>query len=144
MTNHFANLLRERGYRMTPQRDAILRILSEHHGHLTPQEVYERSQEGMPALTEATVYRTLAFLTQEGFLLAAHVGGGQLVYEVAGRDHHHIICRKCAEQHEVDHALLQALYERLEEASGYCVDSFHVTFFGLCPECRKKTTHSQT
>ena len=82
---------------MTPQRMVILRILSEADCHLSPTRGFQRAQLALPGLTEATVYRTLAFLTEQGLLLAAHIGNGQLVYEIADHNHHHLICRTCGE-----------------------------------------------
>ena len=46
-------------------------------------------------MTEATVYRTLEFLAENGVVLSALNGNGHLVYEIAGHDHHHLICRSC-------------------------------------------------
>jgi Fe2+ or Zn2+ uptake regulation protein len=89
----------------------------------------------MPGITEATVYRTLSFLTAQGLLLAAHVGNGQLAYEIAHHDHHHLICRTCGAACEVSHELLKSLYSHLSEQTGFKVDRMHVTFFGLCPSC---------
>jgi Fe2+ or Zn2+ uptake regulation protein len=137
LTDTDTTILRERGYRMTPQRLVILRILHEAGGHLTPLEVYQRAQREMPGLTEATIYRTLIFLSQQGLLLAAHVGSGQLVYETAGHAHHHLICRKCGETQEIDHTLLEALYQQFRASTGYRIDGMHVTFFGLCPGCQE-------
>jgi Fe2+ or Zn2+ uptake regulation protein len=133
----YTDQLRSQGYRMTPQRLAILNILENAGKHLTPQEIYEQAQRAMPGMTEATVYRTLSFLTQQGLVLAAHVGSGQLVYEIAGHDHHHLICRACGDTQEIDHALLLSLYQQFQASTGYRIDSMHVTFFGLCPDCQK-------
>jgi Fe2+ or Zn2+ uptake regulation protein len=130
--------LRSQGYRMTPQRLAILSILENAGRHLTPQEIYEQVQQSLPGMTEATVYRTLSFLTEQGLVLAAHVGSGQLVYEIAGHAHHHLICRGCGATQEIDHALLLALYQQFQSSTGYQIDSVHVTFFGFCPGCQKK------
>lgn len=130
--------LRRQGYRLTPQRLAILEILRASQDHLTPGEVYTRARQAIPGLTEATVYRTLSFLTERGLALAAHVGSGQLVYEIAGHNHHHLICRSCGDMLEIDHDLLQALYKEFQAGTGYQIDSVHVTFFGLCPGCQDK------
>jgi Fe2+ or Zn2+ uptake regulation protein len=130
--------LRDEGYRLTPQRLAILRILRESGGHLSPIEVYHQAKEVLPGITEATVYRTLSFLTEHDLALAAHIGSGQLVYEIAENDHDHLICRSCGKTHEVDHAVLKSLYEQFETRTGYRIDSVHQTFFGLCPECQNK------
>lgn len=129
--------LREQGYRLTPQRLAILRILRECGEHLTPAEIIVRAREELPGMTEATVYRTLNFLTEHELALAAHVGSGQLVYEIAEHDHHHLICRTCGEAVEIDHSALEALYDRFADETGYRIDSLHQTFFGLCPACQE-------
>jgi Fe2+ or Zn2+ uptake regulation protein len=128
--------LRAQGYRLTPQRLAILRVLREAGQHLTPLEVCQRAQQTMPGLTEATVYRSLGFLADNGLILAAHVGSGQLVYEIAGHDHHHVICRACGQMVEIEHDVLTALFAQLKEQTGYEIDSLHTTFFGLCPACQ--------
>lgn len=137
MNASYITQLQARGYRMTPQRLAILRILDESACHLTPVEIYQQAQEQLPGITEATVYRTLSFLAEQGLLLAAHVGSGQMVYEIAERAHHHLICRECRETQEIGHDQLEALYEQFLADTGYQIDSMHVTFFGLCPNCQK-------
>ncbi len=128
--------LHERGFRVTPQRLAILKILQDAGGHLLPVEVYRRAQEVLPGVTEATVYRTLSFLAEEKLALVAHVGGGQLVYEGTCDAHHHLICRRCGGEVEVADELLQGVFNRLQQDTGFLLDSTHVTFFGLCPVCR--------
>ncbi|HEX9617341.1 MAG TPA: Fur family transcriptional regulator [Anaerolineales bacterium] len=129
--------LRAQGYRLTPQRLAILNILRQSGEHLSPSEIYLRARQVMPGLTEATVYRTLIFLTEQDLILAAHVGSGQLVYQIAEHDHDHLICRACGQTEEIDHSVLRSLYEQFEVRTGYRIDSVHQTFFGLCPDCQK-------
>ncbi len=128
--------LKPHAFRMTPQRMVILRILSEADTHLSPLEIYHRAQAQLPGLTEATVYRTLGFLASQRLAMAAHVGNGQLVYEIAVHNHHHLICRSCGDTCEVSHDLLASLYDQLKEKTGFQVDGMHVTFFGLCPSCK--------
>lgn len=136
--DHFSDQLRARGFRMTPQRMAILRILSDSSCHLLPLEIYQRAQAVIPGITEATVYRTLTFLHEQGLVLAAHIGNGQLTYEIAGHDHHHLVCRKCGHTHQIEHRDLAPLYAHFQESTGYQIDIVHVTFFGLCPGCQHK------
>jgi Fe2+ or Zn2+ uptake regulation protein len=127
--------LREKGHRLTPQRLAILQILEDDGGHFSPAEIYALASQRMPGLTEATVYRTLDFLSQNGLALVAHVGDGRLVYESAAHSHHHLICRKCGHTVDIESGLLDTLYAQFQEHTGYQIDCSHVTFFGLCPEC---------
>ena len=136
MQDSLETKLRSLGFRMTPQRLAIYNILQESGDHLSALEICELAQQRIPAIDEATVYRTLNFLTQQGIILAAHIGSGQLVYEIAEREHHHLICRQCGSAQEIDHQLLTRLYQEFQDRTGYCIDSMHVTFFGLCPACQ--------
>jgi len=136
--SYLIDRLHERGFRMTPQRMAILHTLIHSGGHLSPTEVYERARRDQTGLTEPTVYRTLEFLAENGFALAAHVGGGKLVYELTEENHHHLVCRKCGKTIAVNHATLTPLYKQLQSSTGYELDSSHVTFFGLCPKCKPK------
>jgi len=138
MDDTYLKDLRAKGFRLTPQRLAILRILEANGGHLTPLQICQQAVQQIPGLTEATVYRNLTFLAEQGMVLAAHVGSGQLVYEIAGHDHHHLICRICGQSCEVEHSLLQDLIQRFYEQTGFQVDTPHVTFFGLCPGCQGK------
>lgn len=134
--SYLIDRLHARGFRMTPQRMAILHTLRRSGGHLSPTEVYERTRRVQPGLTEATVYRTLDFLAENGYALAAHVGGGKLVYELTEENHHHLICRKCGKTVAVEYTVLANLYHQLENSTGYKLDSSHVTLFGLCPDCQ--------
>ena len=130
--------LREQGYRLTPQRLAILEVLRNAHGHLTPTEIYQQVAQDIPGLTEATVYRTLNFLTEQELVLVAHLGRGQLVYEFTEHDHHHLICNQCGDMREIDHLELKDLYKQFLNNTGYQINTIHATFFGHCPECLEK------
>ncbi len=130
--------LHQHGFRMTPQRMAILHTLRHAGGHLSPTEVFEQARRAQPGLTEATVYRTLEFLVENGYALAAHVGGGRLVYELTEENHHHLICRKCGKTVAVEYDALTRLYKQLGSSTGFKLDSSHVTLFGLCPDCQNK------
>jgi len=128
--------LRQRGYRMTSQRLAILQALH-HGGHLSPAQIYERvHQTGM---NEATVYRTLEFLAGNGILLVADRGNGHLAYELSGESHHHLICRTCGAQMELDPALFAPTISQVESETGYRLNAGHLTFFGLCPDCKSSS-----
>ena len=134
--SYLTDQLHTRGFRMTPQRMAILHTLRRSGGHLSPTEVYARARRAQPGLTETTVYRTLDFLADNGFALAAHVGGGKMVYELTEENHHHLICRACGNTVAVEFSALTPLYEKLKSFTGFKLDASHVTLFGLCPDCQ--------
>ena len=133
-----AQELRARGLRLTSQRLAILSVLRHSGKHLTPREVYEQARESVPGLMETTVYRTLEFLVENQFALAAHVGSGKLVYQAAGSDHHHVICRVCGSEVELPHNQLKELYAQIEQSTGYHLTTSHLVFSGLCAGCQQE------
>ena len=129
--------LRARGYRMTSQRLTILHILHHSGKHLAPSEIFKLAKKEMSGLTEPTVYRTLEFLAKNSLVHVSHSKSGHLTYQIAGKDHHHVVCWICGSEVEVEHKLLESLYHKLESRSGYLRINSHVTFFGVCPTCQK-------
>jgi Fur family ferric uptake transcriptional regulator len=115
---------------------AILHVLHQAGTHLSPTEVYKQAKRDFPRLTEPTVYRTLEFLAHNGLAHPSHSSNGHLTYQIAGEDHHHVVCRVCGSEIEIEHALLENLYRKLESTSGYRRINSHVTFFGVCPKCQ--------
>jgi Fur family ferric uptake transcriptional regulator len=138
--NQYSPQLRARGFRMTSQRMTILHILHHEVAHLSPTEIFARAKVTLPGLTEATVYRTLDFLTDNGLVSPAHIGSGHLVYEITRSEHDHLICRQCGGEVNVDHSRLVPLYADLESSSGFRFIDSHVTFFGLCPKCQEENS----
>lgn len=134
----YAPQLRARGFRMTSQRMAILHVLRHEGTHLSPADVFKKARKELPGLTEPTVYRTLEFLADNGLVRPSYAANGHLSYEITGNDHHHMVCRNCGAEIEVEHLLLESLYRLLETTSGYRSIDSHVTFFGICPKCQNK------
>ena len=99
------------GYRLTPQRQVILEAVRRAGDHVTPEQVYETVHAQQPAISRATIYRTLDFLCEQRLITAMH-WGGQMYYEIAGETpHHHLICRTCGGLEEIDRALIELLIE---------------------------------
>ena len=134
----YAPRLRSLGFRVTSQRMAILHVLRHARGHLSPMEVFARARGTVPGITQPTVYRTLEFLADNGIVWQTHKPNGHLAYELAQSNHNHLVCRGCGSQLQINPAVLEGVYQRLEAVSGYAVDHNHVNLSGLCPKCRKK------
>jgi Fur family transcriptional regulator, ferric uptake regulator len=132
----FAARLHSQGYRLTPQRQLILEAVRRAADHITPEDVYQRVHRLNPAISRATIYRTLDFLC-ELRLIHALYWGGQMYYEIADdRPHHHLVCRVCGGMIECEPVLLQMLFEAVEKKHQFIIDMNHVALFGLCRQCR--------
>jgi len=140
MSHHrwdYAALMREQGFRVTPQRQLILDAICAGDGHTTPDEVYRRVRAKTPHVNRATVYRNLDFLCEMRLVVAAQIGG-HMVYEIAGdTPHHHLICRNCDKAEQISHATVKALFDKIEREQKFTVDMDHLALFGLCQKCRR-------
>lgn len=135
---HIASQIRQKGFRLTPQRVAILNILHDSGGHLIPVEVFKKAGIILPGITEPTVYRTLDFLVDNNFASVTHAGGGRLEYELAmhQHQHHHLVCAVCGIAEEISQERLQSVYDQFEQVTGFRLIENHYTFIGLCPRCK--------
>lgn len=136
-TRHdYAKMMRERGFRVTPQRQLILDAICAAGQHTTFDEIYARVQRTSTAVNRATVYRALNFLCELHLVVGADLGGGHMVYEIAGdTPHHHLVCRRCGTQHNVAHKTMKGLFARFAREQAFHVDLEHVALPGLCAGC---------
>jgi Fur family ferric uptake transcriptional regulator len=130
-----AEKLRERGLRLTPQRQLILEAV---HGlgHATPEQIHHTVQERVAGVNITTVYRTLELLEELGLVTHTHLSHGSPTYHGAGEHQHvHLVCRNCGTIIEVAPEVLQPVTDRLREQRGFRVDIGHVALFGVCADC---------
>jgi Fur family ferric uptake transcriptional regulator len=133
----YIHLIRARGFRATPQRQIILDVLRENEQHLTAEEIYQQVRLKTPTLNRATVYRTLDFLCELRLVVAADMGAGRWVYEMAGATpHHHLVCRTCGATMAISQEEVQGLYDRVLANHDFMIDMDHLALFGLCSQCR--------
>lgn len=123
--------------RRTHQRRAILRVLNDAAGPLTPQEIHREASAVQEGLGLATVYRNLGRLEDEGRIVAVHLPEDGTRYEPSGRGHHHHFrCRECEGVFELDADCPVALPPELTLPGGFLVQDHALTLYGRCPECR--------
>ncbi len=131
-------LFRQSGQKITPQRRAILELLTQGSGHPTAEEIYQQVVMTMPDVSRATVYNTLHELVALGGVTEAfEYGEGHLRYDTNTGTHHHLFCTGCHTLVDVSHDFGE-LTLTAEEAAGYQVLRHRVTFYGLCPACQAR------
>jgi len=131
-------LLREKGYRLTPQRELVLAAV-ERLGHATPDEVLGAVREQSAAVNISTVYRTLDLLKDMRLISETHMGTGDAAFEWVGKErHHHLICRQCNGVTQFDHHHLEVLGDQIAKETGFHADIDHFAIFGLCAECLRE------
>jgi Fe2+ or Zn2+ uptake regulation protein len=127
---------RERGLRVTPQRQAIFRLLHGDTSHPTVETLYERARDDMPTISLKTVYQTVHDLESMGELELIHVGTGSIrVDPNVEHAHHHLICTVCGSVRDV---LVDVRDLRLpaRDRRGFTIADVEVHFRGVCDDCR--------
>jgi len=79
-TEDIIETLRMKGFRITPQREMVLEVLSGSERHMTAEEVYRAARKRVSRLNLATVYRTLELLVENCLASRSDLGGGRVVY----------------------------------------------------------------
>ncbi|GAA3828282.1 Fur family transcriptional regulator [Nocardioides panacisoli] len=128
--------LREKGYRLTPQRELILTAVDE-LGHATPDEVLVHVQQQASTINASTVYRTLEVLEELGLVRHAHLSDRAPTYHsTRGHTHFHLVCRGCRKVISVDAEEAAPFVESLTTLHAFTPDLGHLTVFGQCDDCR--------
>jgi Fur family ferric uptake transcriptional regulator len=133
--------LRQRGFRITPQREMIIHAVAHSPNHITAEEIADLLQEHTQVINIATVYRTLDLLWQEGFACRNDLSEGKIVYSTFEHGPHiHLVCRKCNKVIDADTRILNSLGLDLQDKYGFESDLGHFSIFGLCSHCRGQDT----
>jgi Fur family ferric uptake transcriptional regulator len=127
--------LRDRNWRLSPQRRVVAEVLVGDHVHLTAEEVHDRARQLLPELSRATVYNTLNELVAMGELLEVDVVDGPKRYDPnVGETHDHLVCDSCHAIRDVPRSRHPPAIPE-EAQAGYLVTAVEVTYRGLCPAC---------
>jgi len=132
--------LKARSGRLTSQRLALLQLLSVSQDHPNAAQLYDQLKAQFPAISLATVYKTLALLKEEGEVFEIDVGSESHYDGNKPYPHPHLICRQCQkimDGDEISH--LHAVLEEIHERYDFRVLQSQLVFYGVCRECRQKS-----
>ena len=137
---YFIEKLRQRGHRLTPQRETVLSVLHQMHDMTTAEDIYERVHAKFKSLDLSTVYRTLDLLVDLGLVVVLDTGAGQRRYELVGVHgmHHNLHCRVCGKVIPADKEAVQPMIDALRRQYGFVAKPGSLTITGLCEECAAK------
>ncbi|MEX2161872.1 MAG: Fur family transcriptional regulator [Anaerolineales bacterium] len=135
----YFQVLRSHGYRVTPQRIAILDAICAGEGHSPLGAIYARARKQDARIDMSTVYRAVELFQTLGLVVSADFDGHEKGYEIAKPEpHHHLVCKTCKQEFDIDNQAVSDFYERLRGDYGYDVTMDHLVLAGVCPNCQKK------
>lgn len=131
--------LQARGWRITPQRRAVIEALEGEHVHLNAEQVHGAARRVVPEVSLATVYNTLNELVAMGEISEIHLADGTARYDPkTGPDHHHLLCDSCGLTFDVEPLGVDGLSLPRAQRYGMIVDTVEVVFRGRCSSCAER------
>jgi Fe2+ or Zn2+ uptake regulation protein len=133
-----AQIFASHGLPFTRQRQAVWEYFSTVGRASTAAEATEALRER--GVAQATVYRTVALLTELGLLVRLHIGEGEACYTAMRVGHSHpLVCRLCRRVVDFDgDGDLAFLEKTLREATGFAIYGHHLEVYGVCPDCSRR------
>jgi Fur family transcriptional regulator, ferric uptake regulator len=137
--NKIAGILRENGYKLTPQRHALLKVIASHHDHLSPDAIYKITLQEHPNIGRVTIYRTLELLNKLNLVCRVHAPDGCRSYMMRRptEHHHHLVCSRCGQSVDFTDCDLSILEKKISEKTGYIIEGHLLELYGRCHDCQK-------
>ncbi len=125
--------------RNTKQKEIILDILSkkENMFHPTAQDLVKLVLEENSTIGQATVYRNINKLVEEGKLLKIPTTNN-FRYDINTHTHAHLTCKNCGCVSDLYDGDYQNIISNLESKYNVKIDDTNLIFNGLCEECNGK------
>jgi Fur family ferric uptake transcriptional regulator len=135
--HHARATLRQKGYRLTPQRNLIWEVLRDTGRHMTAEEIAIAVNKQLPDVNVSTVYRTLTLLVNLELVVETHLEGSTCYYEASSEPtHHHFVCSRCGAVGHFHDDLLAPVYHELTSQHEFAASLIQVTAIGLCRDCQ--------
>ncbi|MDR5693815.1 MAG: Fur family transcriptional regulator [Armatimonadota bacterium] len=130
--------LKIRGYRLTSQREAVLRAIYEGACTQSVEEIHERAKQWLPSLGLTTVYRTLELLKHARKVQEIYLGDGKVRYEpILETHHHHLICQVCGKVEPVEGCFLSPFEGATLVRNGFQILGHRLELYGRCRDCQE-------
>lgn len=129
----------------TKQRDEIVDFFSRHRdGCFTAKELI---RSGEITVGEATVYRTLSKLANQGVLKRYTGDGAGASYQLNEGEncnsHFHLKCEGCGQLIHMDCGFMADMKKHIESSHNFTVDIGKTVIYGLCGDCENKRDEEQ-
>lgn len=132
-----------KGLRLTRQREVIVEAAFSTTEHFTADELWEMARKIDPSTSRATLYRTLALLTEASLLHEIDLGRDQKYYDpnfVDHPHHNHLICVDCDHVIEFEDAHLDVLEDCITKRLGFRPTQKSIRIQATCEQLRQTGT----
>ena len=130
-------LLRSKGFKVTPQRLAIYNALCNTKSHPNAEMIFNKLQPYYPTMSLATIYKTVDILHEIGLINILNIGEDSFRYDARIDSHAHVCCTQCGRIEDASVNLDECCRD-VAKATAYDLQRYQLYFYGLCSECQKK------
>ncbi|SMD10467.1 Fur family transcriptional regulator [Sporomusa malonica] len=133
-------LLRDKGFKVTPQRLAIYSALAATKAHPSAEMIYNELQPLYPTMSLATVYKTIEILKELNLVQVLNVGEDSFRYDADTANHPHVRCMCCGRVDDLYGVDSTEFIGKVAAQTEYTLQGQQFYFYGVCPACQVTTS----
>jgi Fur family peroxide stress response transcriptional regulator len=134
----FRELCAEHGIAVTHQRQVLWEVMRGMDGHPSPEEVFARVKQQIPAISLATVYKNIHLFVESGVLREVSLHHGSQRVEMNEHEHHHMVCSRCKAITDIAAEALDLPPQPKVLPGGFQVERYSVDVIGICSKCQSE------
>lgn len=134
--NQFIEVLHNNGFKATPQRIEILKILTESHTHPTVDEVYQKVKNKFPTISRATVYKTVQVLKEAQKVQELTFYDEKTRLDANMEPHINLVCLNCKKISDLHDPKIKEFVKYHSKKSTFKNESQRIDFYGICKQCQ--------
>lgn len=134
--------LESQGVYLSPQRKAIIEYLASVKDgvHLNVEDIYNDLRREFPRISKASIYTTVAFLVENGFISELYIGNGSRYFDMNFERHAHFYCTKCGNIYDItDEEINEVLNKK--NIDNHRIENAFLVYRGICSNCLKKMSN---
>ena len=129
--------LRDEGFRITPQRIAIVDYLLKTEDHPNAELIHKVVRKRYPMVSLSTVYKTLDLLKEKKLVNEIEIEG-EARFDAHTDDHVNLVCIKCGRIDDLDEESLKDIQIKAARKSKYLILKSNFELHGYCSHCKSK------
>ena len=126
--------LKDKGYKLTPQRREIIKLLARSTSHPGAMEILQKVRKIVPRISMSTVYYTLDMMKKEGLIRELEYYDMENRYEMNVSDHINLVCTKCRKITDFT-GDVPSFSKAVEKETGFKSAGMRFEYYGTCKNC---------
>ena len=127
--------LRSEGFRITPQRVAIIDYILDTKSRPTAEDIHQSIQKSYPMTSLSTVYKTIELLKTKNVIRGTGISE-KTRFETVLPQSINLICTNCGRIETLKDSMVKDLESKVKRKSRFEIHSQRIEFTGLCNQCK--------